>query len=177
MLALPVAALEDSASAEVAAETAATREIAPAAGPPASTEEVPVRTLGLIHLGSLPVEPLASGNGAVSFPRRPTTAVEEAPPASQEADPTRPVAPSPAVLSSLPEERQLVRTPGWLRPVVWINRVFDHCAGLFGAPGRFLRRPWGRTFLGLLGLVLLLAAIGWLVLDWMGWPGWLDALR
>jgi hypothetical protein len=169
MLALPVNPLDEPNPTADPAATPASTVSQPAAEvsstgstSTAAAEGFSVRTLSLIQLGSSQPESPASGNGTVSSP---TARVAVAEPG---------VAP---VSSPAPAERERVPTPLWLRPLVWGNRIFDRCAGLLGAPGRWLRRPWGRTLLGLTGLLLLAAALGWMVLDWMGWPWWPVALK
>jgi hypothetical protein len=63
------------------------------------------------------------------------------------------------------------RQVGWgFRPLLWMNKSFDQATVGLGAPGRWLRGPRGRTFLGVAGLLLLGSAVAWGVLDWMGWP-------
>lgn len=67
-----------------------------------------------------------------------------------------------------PNEGRSVLAPLWW-PLRCTNRVFDACTGWLGPVGRWLQGPWGRTFLGLVGLMLLAAAAALGVLDWMGW--------
>jgi hypothetical protein len=52
--------------------------------------------------------------------------------------------------------------------LVWTNRAFDLLTMRLGPPGRWLRGARGRSSLGLLGLILLAAALAWGALDWMG---------
>jgi hypothetical protein len=56
-----------------------------------------------------------------------------------------------------------------LKPLLWINQLFDVGTWLLGPPGRWLRGPRGRLFLGWTGLGLLAAAAAWAVLGWIGW--------
>ena len=56
-----------------------------------------------------------------------------------------------------------------LRLIVSLNRAFEGCAGYFGPPGRWLAGPQGKTFLGRTGLAFLLAAIGWVLVESLGW--------
>ena len=168
MLALPVAPVDEADQAtEPPPETSP-----PGNGSAGAGEEFTVRTVALIRLDSArhetsPPSPAAPEDGA-------TTAAAAPPPAPAPA--TLPVPGAAGEPVSAPErERRPLAV--WLRPVVWGNRVFDHAVGCLGAPGRWLRRPWGRTLLGLAGLLLLAGAIGWVVLDWMGWPWWPALLR
>jgi hypothetical protein len=78
--------------------------------------------------------------------------------------PDRPVSPRQALIASRPPPEPLL-----LRPVLGINRLFDAVALGLGAPGRWLRRPAGRTLLGLIGLALLAAAVAFVLLDQIGW--------
>jgi hypothetical protein len=78
--------------------------------------------------------------------------------------PDRPVSPRQALISSRPPGDPLL-----LRPLLGLNRVFDSLAMGLGGPGRWLRRPAGRTMLGLIGLALLAAAVGLALLDRIGW--------
>jgi hypothetical protein len=61
------------------------------------------------------------------------------------------------------------RPPLWLRWLIAPNRVFDQLTGRLGAPGRWLRGPWGRILLGVTSLLLIAFAVTFLVLDWIGW--------
>lgn len=63
------------------------------------------------------------------------------------------------------------RTFTLLRPLLWINRVFDRTVGRLGRPGRWLRGTAGRTLLGWLGILCLAGALVLGVLDALGW-GW-----
>ena len=40
---------------------------------------------------------------------------------------------------------------------------------MLGDSGSWLRTPMGRSALGMIGLVLLTAALLWLARDWFGW--------
>lgn len=70
-----------------------------------------------------------------------------------------------------PEETAADAEPpaAWLLPLVWANGFFDLLTYLLGSHGRWLRGPRGRAALAWLGLLLLLAAAAWAVLDWDGW--------
>ncbi len=59
--------------------------------------------------------------------------------------------------------------PGWLRPVLAVNRAFDAGTAWLGAPGRWLRGPRGRALVGWTGLGLLAGAVVWVVLAEFGW--------
>jgi len=56
-----------------------------------------------------------------------------------------------------------------LRLIVALNRAFEGCARYFGPPGRWLAGPHGKTFLGWTGLAFLLAAVGWVLVESLGW--------
>jgi hypothetical protein len=80
------------------------------------------------------------------------------------ASPDRPLSPRAALAASRPP-----RPPVPLRPILWLNRLFDAIAFGLGSPGRWLRRPTGRTLLGLVGLLLLAAAAALALIDRIGW--------
>jgi hypothetical protein len=65
----------------------------------------------------------------------------------------------------------------WLVPFWWINQCFEGGTSRLGSPGRWLQGRWGRTLIGVTGLVLLAGAIGWGVLDWLGWFGAGDGIK
>src|SRR5581483_10544232 len=90
------------------------------------------------------------------------------PPAQRRA----PVLPPPAPALSPRQGLIASRPPApplLLRPILWLNRGFDGLSFAFGAPGRWLRRPAGRTVLGTVGLALLAAAAALVLLDRFGW--------
>jgi len=55
------------------------------------------------------------------------------------------------------------------RPVLLINRAFDRCTRWLGPPGRWARSQQGRGLLGWVGVILLVVAVTWVLLDGMGW--------
>jgi hypothetical protein len=61
------------------------------------------------------------------------------------------------------------RTPIYLWPLALLNRVFDLLTYLLGPFGAWLRGSGGRTFLAIVGLVFLLAAVGLQLLAWLAW--------
>jgi hypothetical protein len=92
-------------------------------------------------------------------------------PASYAIDELKPPEPSETagpVIQTLRKARPLP-APLPLRLVLTLNRAFDRCARIFGAPGRWLCGPEGRTLLGWTGIALLIAAATWALLDTMGW--------
>jgi hypothetical protein len=60
-------------------------------------------------------------------------------------------------------------TAYWLSPLVTIDRLFNRCVCLLGRFGSWLRQPYGKALLAGTGIVLLLAALGWVMLDWSAW--------
>jgi len=59
---------------------------------------------------------------------------------------------------------------GWLlSPLVRFNLAFDRWMSRLGWAGGWARRPWGRLTLGLIGLGMMLGAIGWVLYDWSNW--------
>jgi hypothetical protein len=100
---------------------------------------------------------------AISLPLlNPVPLAERRPPILPKPD--RPVTPRQALIASRPPPESLL-----LRPLLGLNRLFDTLALSLGSPGRWLRRPTGRTLLGLIGLVLLAAAVMCALLDRIGW--------
>ncbi len=60
--------------------------------------------------------------------------------------------------------------PQWSwHPLCLINRAFDWCTQPLGWFGRWLRGRWGRNFLGLAGVALLILSLLWLFLDLSHW--------
>lgn len=92
----------------------------------------------------------------------PVPPAERRPPALPAPD--RRLSPREALIASRPPTAPLL-----LRPILWVNRVFDGLAFALGAPGRWLRRPAGRALLGAAGLLLLAAALALALLDRIGW--------
>jgi hypothetical protein len=128
---------------------------------------------------ALPVNPAdeplppPAGNVVLSDPMRPPTPVplpllNPVPPAERRPPllppPDRILSPRQALLASRPPAPPLL-----LRPILWINRRFDGFAFALGTVGRWLRRPTGRTLLGVLGLLLLAVAVALVLLDQIGW--------
>jgi hypothetical protein len=56
-----------------------------------------------------------------------------------------------------------------VRPILGLNRFFDALLLGFGGPGRWLRGAFGRTLLGLIGLLLLAAAVALVLRERFGW--------
>jgi hypothetical protein len=57
----------------------------------------------------------------------------------------------------------------WLRPWVWCNEAFDWLTLPLGPVGRWLRGSSGRAVFGWMGLVLLAAALAWVLADLIRW--------
>ncbi len=156
--------------------------VAPAAPPQAvPAEEAPLRVLRSPEdeVQPVPPEPDSPPRVEVELPPQPRLV---APPSPADPVPARAVAasreaaaPTPArprlSLGPLPAEVRGNHEPDGIlwRFLVWGNHLFDRGAGRLGPFGRWLRRPTGRTVLGWAGLVLLAAALGWVLLDWFGW--------
>jgi hypothetical protein len=74
---------------------------------------------------------------------------------------------------SLPDRHAGVLVPArisfWPRPVAGCNRVYDSVTAKLGRPGAWLRETRGRTFVGLTGIGLLMVALGWVLIDSLGW--------
>jgi hypothetical protein len=61
------------------------------------------------------------------------------------------------------------RVSWYLRPVVWCNRAYDAGTSWTGPLGRWLRGAQGRALIGLVGLLVLIAAFAWVAIDGLGW--------
>jgi hypothetical protein len=61
------------------------------------------------------------------------------------------------------------RASGPVQVLMWTKRAFDRCASRLGPPGRWLRGPHGRAWIGWSGIALLATAAAWAGLEWMGW--------
>ncbi len=58
----------------------------------------------------------------------------------------------------------------WLyQPLMLVNQGFDRTTLVLGGAGRWLRSEAGRMLLGLSGIALMVAAVVWLLKDWLGW--------
>jgi hypothetical protein len=86
----------------------------------------------------------------------------EPPPVRREVAPRQPRPEPPPASADEPP------VPLLLRPLVQVNDAFDLCTVCLGPLGRWLRGRGGRALLGVVGLLLLAAAVAWGVLDWMG---------
>ena len=151
MLALPVN------QAEEPPESPSLAALTPPAGNVILDESPPPRSP--IPLPRPPAPPLMS----VPLPLlNPVPPAERRPPVLP--SPDRPMSPRQGLIASRPP-----REPLLLRPLLGLNRLFDSVALGLGNPGRWLRRPAGRTLLGLVGLFLLAAAVTFLLLDRIGW--------
>jgi hypothetical protein len=55
------------------------------------------------------------------------------------------------------------------QPLMWVNQGFDRSTLVLGGAGRWMRSEGGRMLLGFSGIALMLAAVVWLLKDWLGW--------
>lgn len=191
MLALPVHRLDEDELARIQpdnAATAATAEPAAEPSPPAA-----LQTLTFVPIPAEPEEEPATAGGAAFVEIPPaheeqrqslSQAVEEwqfpAPAAAAfplvdaepPAEPAEPISTEPwTPMPSTPtvDGPTPPRTPTALLPLVWGNRAFDAALSHLGGPGRWLQGRAGKTLLGLTGLLLLVGAMAWGILDWLGW--------
>lgn len=72
----------------------------------------------------------------------------------------------PTASVQLPPSRRIVFR---FRPLLWFNQGFDLLTQRLGGIGGWLRSSQGRMVLGMIGLMLLAAAAGWWLKEWMGW--------
>jgi hypothetical protein len=168
MLALPVnPAEEPTPPAPPPPEVPAFPEtLAPPAGNMILADPVPFIPPDPVAASPIPVSiPLAAPPPAAALP---LPLFNPVPPAERRGpvlpQPDRPLSGRQALIASRPPAPPLL-----LRPVLWLNRQFDGLAFGLGAPGRWLRRPVGRTLLGIAGLALLAAAVALALLDRIGW--------
>jgi hypothetical protein len=176
MLALPVNPAEEAAPPAPAAPVE--ERLAPPAGNMILSDPLPfVPPPRKDEGGRRKDEPKSTASGSSlllhpsSFPPAaplPLPLLNPVPPAERRAPvlppPDRPLSPRQALIASRPPEVFIL-----LRPVLGLNRAFDRLALGLGWPGRWLRRPAGRTVLGLIGLLLLAAAGALVLLDRCGW--------
>jgi hypothetical protein len=102
----------------------------------------------------------------------PLAPAAKAPPAGEPIPTPRAVVPPPRPAPAPAQPAPAASAPpvsAWLWPLVWFNAVFDLCLVPFGAPGKWLRGRGGRTVLGGLGILSLLAAAALAAADWFGW--------
>lgn len=152
----------------------------------ASSSQSPPLALPVDGAAPLPIDPrtfapppaaVPAGTPALSPPPYPYSMVFGPPVV---AEPGMPVPPTTgAAAPPLPGQ---VATPQWhapraaepaplpflLLPLLAFNRLFDVVTFFLGPLGSWLRRPEGRNTLGWLGILMILAAIGWGVADWYG---------
>ena len=76
------------------------------------------------------------------------------------------IAPTPQPLAPLPRRLRPTRSLGY-QFLLWFNRSYDRGTYLLGPRGQGLRGAKFRLGLGLMGSILLAAALGWLAWDWM----------
>jgi hypothetical protein len=154
MLALPVDAVDvpsDAAPSNIAPSADEEQErvdvlttITPDAGTPSATqEESPEESVLAPGISWNLISPLPA-------PRRGSGVPETAP-------------------SAIESSEELIVVGWWLRPLAWMNRGFDRWFQRLGPLGRWLSDTGGRSVLGWIGVLLLAAAVAWVVLDTLGW--------
>jgi hypothetical protein len=136
---------------------------AQASHPPTNPSHLPARDFAGTPAPPYQAEPKA-GLPELTALARPA----EPAPLSDRAVPPSAVPQLDALLAEVPEPPT---TAGdwFILPVIWGNRLFDRGTMLLGEHGDWLRSPAGRSMLGLTGVGLLLAALAWLLRDWLGW--------
>ncbi len=77
-------------------------------------------------------------------------------------------APATEELTPLPPKFRVRPSMGY-QFLLWVNRGYDRSTGWFGRSGRLLRSGLFRMLLGLVGLGLIVTAVGWLAWDWLDW--------
>lgn len=114
-----------------------------------------------------PFEAKNWGPGVDSPPVAEQPRAPEPPPV--ESLPPLPEARSPFLERHQARMRKQRETAAPLRPVSWLNSFFDRLAVALGGPFLWLIRPELRSFLGWVGIALLLGALVILAGDWLGW--------
>jgi hypothetical protein len=124
------------------------------------------------HLPILGVVGYASANdvarGAAALPELPGPPAEPPQPFSDRIVPPLSQPSVDSLLAEVPEPEEPFAS-WFILPLVWGNRLFDRGTLMLGDSGSWLRTPMGRSALGMIGLVLLTAALLWLARDWFGW--------
>jgi hypothetical protein len=115
-----------------------------------------------------PAPPSSSSGVAMDLLTQRRTTVEQSIPRVASDTANQPVHPDESKLPAVPVSEHIC-VSWWLLPVWWVNRAFDGAIGWLGPPGRWLRGHQGRTFLALVGLFLLAAALAWLLVDGIDW--------
>lgn len=153
---------------------------------PASSPESPPLALPVDGPGASPIDPRTFAPPPAAAPTPAPTLPPPPYPYSMVFGP--PVAPEPGMPVPLPApvpapaQPGAMPTPQWqaprpaepaplpflLLPLLAFNRLFDIATFFLGPLGSWLRRPEGRNTLGWLGILMILAAIGWGVADWYG---------
>jgi hypothetical protein len=90
-------------------------------------------------------------------------------PLTNEIEPPRLVPRLEPLLADVPEPAASLSLAWFYQPLAWLNQAFDRLALLVPGAGVWLRSPSGRMFLAATGFVLMAAALGWLLKDWLGW--------
>jgi hypothetical protein len=68
-----------------------------------------------------------------------------------------------------PPPEEVPPAPAWMAPLVGLDLAFRAVTAPFGVPGRWLRRPAGRSLLAVAGFAMLVAAGGVVLGDYLGW--------
>lgn len=142
----------------------ARREVRP--GPAPRPPELPAPLARTAEASAEPPAQVETPSETLIYPRPLFgSAPSEGPPSQAIAESRNPAEASLPVPDSSPAQEVL-----WvLRPLVWINRTYEVLVGWAGPPGRWLAGPRGKTFLGLVGVLCLLGAVGLAIAGWLGW--------
>jgi hypothetical protein len=146
-----------------------------------------LRRMLAVPVNQLPEELLTQAASAVAVP--PTQAAASEPP-KKKIEPPAPARPAPipahgkdggpvgptvtvaAPPITQPPEPAAIQEEngsGWFAPLIWSNQLFDATVAWLGPPGRWLRSDWGRFLLGWSGILLVIGALAWGLIDWVGW--------
>jgi hypothetical protein len=108
------------------------------------------------------------GGSASPAPTQDPPAAAEVPPP----EPPSPIAPLPLPATDTPADPPVPEpslSGRFRRALVGFDATFYHGVGKLGSTGRWLARPPGRTFLGVVGVVCLAAAAAFALADGLGW--------
>jgi hypothetical protein len=136
--------------------------------PPAEPAETEMSAPTYLPLGAEPLLPIIykrPKNGSVAVP-----ATRIAPPALPPQKALEPLAPArPAWLNPALARTAPPPQAGWFgRQLQIVNRSYDRATEMLGTPGRWLRSDAGRSILGWTGLAMLVAAVVWAAVRFLG---------
>lgn len=151
-----------------------TEAVSPRSTPPARETAVPK---AVFDFGSYTTDEGATATAVAPAPTASRATIDPLFDFAALAEPPPPPATQPFLDESSPAVAALEnypslaeRAPGFVvYPLVQVDRLFEIATLAFGPVGAFLRGHAGRNLLGTLGVVLLVVAGVWCILDGIGW--------